>query len=146
VKKAIIFMILIGISIPFALSAQDAVMTWQGTDKESEYYSVNLMIYRISPHPDGYRVEYYKPNGDLYAVYMPMEWFGRGGSVASGQVVWGNGPQYPYMSVYYKDAKIDHFRLYVMADEYHTSWGTLDRTKDYTEQFSTPFEDFRLEY
>ncbi len=144
-KKAIIIMSLLGLIIPFALTAQDAVMTWQGTDKESEYYSVNLMIYRVSPHPDGYRVEYYKPSGELYAVYMPMKWFEQGNQ-GNGQVVWGNGPQYPYMTIFYKDGKIDHMRLYVMEDEYHTSWGTLDRTKDYSDKFGVAFEDFRLEY
>ncbi|MDC7224409.1 MAG: hypothetical protein PQJ60_11765 [Spirochaetales bacterium] len=143
-KKAIIIISLLGLIIPF-LTAQDAVDTWKGTDKESEYYSVNLMIYRISPHPDGYRVEYYQPNGDLFAVYLPLNWFEQG-NTGPGQIVWGEGPQYPYMSLYYKDGKIDHMRLYVIDNEYHTSWGTMDRSKDYSEQFGIAFEDLKLEY
>ncbi|MDC7220470.1 MAG: hypothetical protein PQJ59_11040 [Spirochaetales bacterium] len=143
-KKAIIIICLLGLIIPF-IAAQDAVDTWKGTEVESEYYSVNLMIYRISPHPDGYRVEYYKPNGELFAVYVSLDWFEQGNH-GPGQVVWGQGPQYPYMSLYYKDGKIDHMRLYVIDNEYDSSWGTLDRSKDYSDKFGVAFEDFKIEY
>ena len=142
-KRAIIIISLLGLIIPFTLAAQDAVDSWKGTDLESDYYSVNLMIYRVSPHPDGYRVEYYQPNGDLFAVYMPMDWFEKG-NTGPAQIVWGEGPQYPYLTAYYKEGKVDHVRLYLIDNQFHTSWGTMDRTKDYSEQFAVSFEDFRL--
>ena len=145
-KKILIMIFMIGLTIPFTLTAQQAVDTWKGTDLESEFYAVDLMIYRVSPHSSGYRVEYYKPNGDLHAVYCPLEWFEKG-SAGPGQIVWGNGPQYPYMSLYYKESIIDHFRLYVIDDQYHTTWGTLEANNpEYAEKFDTSFEDFKVEY
>jgi hypothetical protein len=145
VKKRFIIISLLGLILTSTLTANDAVDTWKGTDKESEYYSMNLMIYRVSPHPDGYRVEYYKPSGDLFAVYLPLDWFEQGNS-GPGIVVWGDGPQYPYMTVFYKDGKVDHMKLFLIDNQHHSSYGTLDRTKDYTDRFSIPFEDFKLEY
>lgn len=144
-KKTIIFICLIGLSIPLMLTSQDAVDTWKGTELESEFYSVDLMIYRISPHPDGYRIEYYQPNGELFAVYASMDWFedNQGGP---GQIVWGDGEQYPYMTIFYKAGAISHIRLYLFDNQYHTSWGVLDRNKDYSEKFNIPFESFTLNY
>lgn len=145
-KKILITIFLIGLILPFTLSAQQVVDTWKGTDLESEFYAVDLMVYRVSPHPLGYRVEYYKPSGDLFAVYCPLSWFEKG-SAGPAQIVWGDGQQYPYMSLYYKEGKIDHFRLYVKDNQYDTSWGTLERNNaDYEEKFSGAFEDFKIEY
>lgn len=145
-KKILVTIFLIGLIIPSALSAQAVVDTWKGTELESDFYTVQLMIYRVSTHPMGYRVEYYKPNGDLFSVYCPLEWFEQG-QTGPAQVVWGEGTQYPYMSLYYKDGKIHHFRLYLIDNQYHTSWGTLERAdSEYEEKFDVSFEDFSIEY
>jgi hypothetical protein len=62
----------------------------------------------------------------LHSVYMPTKWFGK--SAGYGEVIYGEHPSAPYMSIWYKDGKVDHFRLYVSQHLDDPSWGTFRRT------------------
>lgn len=88
----------------------------------SEYYVKTMYILRVYNSSFGFRIDYKTSNMNLETVYMPTEWFGKSGGY--GEVIYGNHPSAPYMSVWYKDGKVDHFRLYVKQDFHDASWGS----------------------
>lgn len=68
------------------------------------------------------RVDYQTSNLEMNTVYMPTKWFGK--SAGYGEVIYGEHPSAPYMSIWYKDGKVDHFRLYVSKHFSDPSWGS----------------------
>jgi len=97
----------------------------------SEYYVKTIYIIRVYNDNLGFRVDYQTSNMELRTVYMPTEWFGTSGGY--GEVIYGTHPSAPYMSIWYKDDKIDHFRLYVRQEFQDPSWGSphlLNLTED----------------
>lgn len=94
--------------------------------EESEFYVKTIFIVKVYNDNLGFRVDYQTSNMELYSIYMPQEWFGTSGGY--GEVIYGDHPSAPYMSVWYKDGKIDHFRLYVKEDFNHPSWGAFRLT------------------
>ncbi len=88
----------------------------------SELYVKTIYIVRVYSDNLGFRVDYQTSNLQMHSVYMPTEWFGESGGY--GEVIYGNHPSAPYMSIWYKDAKVDHFRLYVKEHFSDPSWGS----------------------
>lgn len=88
----------------------------------SEFYVKTIYIIRVYNDNMGFRVDYQTSNMKLHSVYMPTEWFGKSGGY--GEVIYGNHPSSPYMSIWYKGDKVDHFRLYVKEDFNDPSWGS----------------------
>ncbi len=60
-------------------------------------------------------------------IYLPHRWFAKSGGKA--EIVFGEGPSYPYFSVFYLDGKFDFIRLYVIEDVRDLSWGILKKTE-----------------
>lgn len=89
----------------------------------SEFYPKTMAINRVYPNKDGYRVDYIKSNRTLGTFYCPTEWFQK--AAGYGEIVYGEGSQYPYATFYYKDGKIDHFRLYLVSNFNDISWGVF---------------------
>jgi hypothetical protein len=99
---------------------------------QSEFYVKTIFIVRVFNNNLGFRVDYQTANMKIHSTYMPVEWFGFSGGY--GEVIYGDHPSAPYMSIWYKDDKIDHFRLYVKKDYTDPSWGpprVLIETEDY---------------
>jgi len=136
VKKILYILILTVLLSPLFLAAEST---------ESEFYSVDLMVTMVSPHPMGYQVVYYDRYAKLHEVYLPLEWF-KGNPAGKAEIVYGRGKSFPYLSLYYRNAELDHIRLYVFDSDTHPSWGTLSRQVDYTEEFSVSFEDLEIEF
>ena len=90
---------------------------------ESAFYVKTIYAIRVYNDKLGFRVDYQTANMELHAVYMPTEWFE--GTAAYGEVIYGNHPSAPYLSIFYKDSKIDHFRLYVKEQFDDPSWGVM---------------------
>lgn len=88
----------------------------------SELYVKTIYITRLYSNNLGLRVDYQTANLQMHSAYMPTEWFGESGGY--GEVIYGNHPSAPYMSVWYKDGKVDHFRLYVKEHFSDPSWGS----------------------
>ena len=107
----------------------------------SDYYPKTMAINRIYPSELGYRVDYIKANRTLGTFYAPNEWFKE--AAGYGEIVYGSGAQYPYATFYYKDGKIDHFRLYLISNYNDVSWGVL-RGDDYSDEFS--ISELSIEY
>ncbi len=133
-KAAFLTLLILIISATFA-AAQES------DSKRAEIYPKTMAIHRVYPHQLGYKVEYIKSNRTLGSFYAPLEWFKK--SAGYGEIVYGQGRAYPYATFYYKDGKIDHFRLYLIENYQDTSWGTL-RNAELTEEFSV--DELVIEY
>jgi len=89
----------------------------------SAFYPVRVDVVKIYSHSDGLRVIYQKIGSGVADVYLPLKWFVPGGKA---ELVRANDPSYPYMSVFYKEGKFDHLRLYAKEDYRDPSWGVLE--------------------
>ena len=101
--------------------------------QESEFYAKSVHIYRIYPHKLGYRVDYSKSNLSLGSFYAPMKWFS--GPAGIGEIILGNSRSYPYMTLFFKDGQVDHFRLYLKSDMRDMTWGSLEDNDAYNDHF-----------
>jgi hypothetical protein len=90
---------------------------------ESSFYPVRVDVVKVLSHADGFRVIYRKGSSDLGSTYLPARWFISGGKA---ELVRGTDTSFPYMTIFYKDGKFDHLRLYVLADQKDATWGILD--------------------
>ena len=109
---------------------------------KSEFYVKTIYIIKVYNDNLGFRVDYQTANMEMHSVYMPTEWFGISGGY--GEVIYGEHPSAPYMSIWYKDNKIDHFRLYVKKHFDDPSWGTFRTTGISEEEFNV--EELTLIY
>jgi hypothetical protein len=106
----------------------------------SAFYPVRVDVVKVYTHGEGLLVIYRKGSADIGQCYLPARWFVSGGKA---ELVRGNDPSFPYMSIFYKDGKFDHLRLYVIADSRDTMWGVLS-PQDGTGKFTS--DDLKIEY
>jgi hypothetical protein len=99
-----------------------AIVACAIASETSAFYPVRLDVVKVYSHADGYRVIYRKGGASVADVYIPARWFVSGGKA---ELVRGNDPSYPYMTVFYKNGSFDHLRLYVLADQNDSTWGLL---------------------
>jgi hypothetical protein len=88
----------------------------------SDLYPVRIDVVKVYSHADGLQVVYRKGSISLASAYLPIRWFVSGGKA---ELVRANDPSYPYMTVFYKQGKFDHLRLYVLLDQADDTWGIL---------------------
>lgn len=115
----VLIFLLLGIS---AASAQS---------QDPKIYVKTVGIMKILNHSMGYKVLYLKSSMEVGEFYVPHTWFKAGGKA---ELILGDGPAFPYFSVFYKDGKFDHIKLYAHENIGHLSWGRLkaqvgDRSK-----------------
>jgi len=108
---ALVFLVL-GV---FAANAQE---------QDPKLYVKTVSIMKILNHALGYKVLYLKSNMDVGEFYVPHSWFKAGDKA---ELVLGNGPAFPYFSVFYRDGKFDHIKIYAAENIRHLSWGRLKR-------------------
>lgn len=109
-KRSIVALLLIAI-VSLGLAAE-----------ASAFYPVRIDVVKVFSHSDGFKVVYRKGSSDVSAVYLPARWFVPGGKA---ELVRATDPSFPYMTLFYKDGKFDHLRLYVLADQKDDTWGVL---------------------
>jgi hypothetical protein len=80
-------------------------------------------IVKIYSHQLGYKVYYVGTRGTVSSLYLPVEWFENAGG--KGQVTYGLGAQYPYMSIYWVDKKFNHIKLFLIESALSDTWGVL---------------------
>jgi hypothetical protein len=107
---------------------------------ESAFYPVRVDVVKVFSHGDGYKVVYRKGSADVSAVFLPARWFVPGGKA---ELIRANDPSFPYMSIFYKDGKFDHLRLYVLSDQRDLTWGVLAPSEG-AGKFSS--DDLKIEY
>ncbi len=106
----------------------------------SDMYVKSVSISKIYSHKLGYRVVFMKSNTQMEVFYVPKTWFETAavsGSAPKAEVLYGNEDSYPYFSIFWKDGKFDHIRLYLknnLADltwgEINPAWGNLTKKFD----------------
>jgi hypothetical protein len=106
----------------------------------SAFYPVRVDVVKVYTHGEGFLVIYRKGSTEVGQCYLPAKWFVSGGK---GELVRGEDSSLPYMSIFYKDGKFDHLRLYVKADSRDTMWGVLS-PQDGAGKFN--FDDLKIEY
>lgn len=112
-------------------------------ENSSAYYYVNVPLEKVYPHRLGYLVSYRKSGNGLGRAYLPIKWFER--SAGKGELIRiEGGTQWPYLSVYYKEGKVDHVRLFVRTELSHQSWGHIPSTAEIDDRFSV--EELKLEF
>ncbi|MCL2763153.1 MAG: hypothetical protein FWD36_08130 [Treponema sp.] len=96
----------------------------QETGHASDFYYVNISLEKIYPHRAGYAVQYSTGVRQLATAYLPIEWFS--GTASKAEIVpLPKGNTWPSMTVYYRDGKFSHARLYVHRWASHQTWGTV---------------------
>ncbi len=107
--------------------------------QDSDIYVKSVPISKVYIHQLGFRVVYMKSNTEMAVFYLPKAWFETAsvsGTVQKAEVLYGNEDAYPYFSVFWKDGKFDHIRLYLKSDLNDTSWGDINPAwGDLTEKF-----------
>jgi hypothetical protein len=127
-KRATVVLVLIAF-VTLGLAAAD-----------SAFYPVRVDVVKVFSHGDGFKVMYRKGTADVGVVYIPARWFVPGGKA---EIVRANDSSFPYMTVFYKDGKFDHLRLYVLADQKDLTWGVLPPDEG-AGKFSS--DDFKIDY
>ncbi len=116
----------------------------QRFENESEYYPKTFAIESIYSHALGYRVDYIRQDYSIDTLWLPAEWFKSADSV--GQIAYGKGVIYPYMTLFYKNGQLDHFRLYLQENKSHPSWKLLKSGVDHSDKFPSPDSELVLTY
>ncbi|MDR2097753.1 MAG: hypothetical protein LBP37_04455 [Spirochaetaceae bacterium] len=137
---------LAGLLFTAPVFAQDAPNA--GVVGNSEFYVLNVPLEKIYAHQRGYVTEYRKNLFGTERLYLPLEWFTRTakteGPLKGYIVKIRQGTLPPYLSIYYKNGKTDHVKLYV-RDLNHPSWGTIANGVNLDENFNG-IEDIKIVY
>ncbi len=118
-----------------ALAASVCTMAQQ-FENESEYYPKSFQIHKIYTHTLGFRIDYIKQDYSIDTLWAPIEWFRS--TAGSGSMAYGDSLAYPYITFYFKNGELNHFRLYLIESKAHSSWGVLSALTDYSEKFPSP--------
>jgi hypothetical protein len=130
-KRAIVLFVLVAF-VALGLAAESSV--------QSSFYPVRIDVLKVYSHGDGFKVLYRKGSSDVGVVYIPARWFVPGGKA---ELVRANDPSFPYMTIFYKDGKFDHLRLYVLTDTKDDTWGVLSPAEG-TGKFGS--DDFKIDF
>jgi hypothetical protein len=131
--KKIFILMLCGVLLLIAaqLFSQNASTTTQ----ERDIYSKTFPITKIFSHRYGYLVIYLTPKMDSVKLYVSMDLFT--GSNGKARLVYGRGPEFPYLSVTWIDGQIDHISIFAVEDMNHLSWGVMHGGDEVQSQFQT---------
>jgi hypothetical protein len=99
----------------FAVNAQE---------QDPTLYVKTVSIMKILNHALGYKILYLKSTMEVGEFYVPHSWFKAGGKA---ELILGNGPAFPYFSVFYRDGEFDHIKIYAAENIGNLSWGRLKR-------------------
>jgi len=91
-------------------------------DNESIYVRTTPVV-KVFTHQLGYKVYYQTSRGGVDSFYVPAEWFNQAGGKAS--IIYGSGPQFPYLSIYWINGKFSHIKLFLVQDIQADTWGVL---------------------
>ena len=91
-------------------------------EQDPKVFVKTVGIMKILNHSLGYKVLYLKSSMEVGEFYVPHRWFKAGGKA---ELILGDGPAFPYFSVFYKDGEFDHIKIYAQEKIGHLSWGRL---------------------
>ena len=99
-----------------------------------DVYAKTIPIEKIYGHQYGYKIYYFTRDLTLHSFFIPNRWFVRAGG--KGQIVWGDAPEYPYFTVFWRDGEFNLIRLYVQKNLGDQTWGMLSGGEEIQEQFN----------
>ncbi|MCL1817927.1 MAG: hypothetical protein FWG35_03280 [Spirochaetaceae bacterium] len=115
--------------------------------EESKFYARSFNIEKVYFHNKGYKVTYITGKLKFASTYLPHSWFSqsstKNGVQAKGELAYGNDASYPYMTIFWKDGKFSHVRLYLKKNLYDVSYGAINPNQDPT---AFDVEEPALEY
>jgi len=103
------------------------------TNPKDAYYKA-VAIEKIWMHPLGYVVQYWTSKSQIATAYVPFTWFNQGVN-SKADLIYGSGPGFPYMVVYWVDGKFDHLRLQVRENTSDLSWGVASQAAGLDSKF-----------
>ena len=116
----------------------------QQKENQSEYYYKNITLEKIYPYRNGYIVQYRRGINGMDKAYLPMAWFTN--SAGKGEIVTlPLGKAWPSLSIYYKDGKFSHVRLYVHRVVNHETWGVIPQDINLDSAFEN-VDDLKLKF
>jgi len=135
---AAIFIVFLFVGLPVFAQNQ------KNDRKDSEYYYVNMTLEKVYPYRRGYVVMYRKGLFQFNKAFLPAEWFTDADSKGE-IIVLPPGKVWPSLTVYYKNGKFSHVRLYVHRWANHPSWGNIPQNIQLDDQFDN-VESVTLEF
>ena len=104
--------------------------------RESDFYYFNYPIEKIYTYRLGYMVVYRRNSNHMARTYVPHEWFTKIGEGNKGEIVYlGSGPEWPSLSVYFRDGEFSHIRLRLRREKSHETWGYVPLNMNLDEYF-----------
>ena len=101
---------------------------------ESKFYARSFNIEKVYFHSKGYKVTYVTAKLKYVSTYLPHAWFSqsstKNGVQAKGEIAYGNDPSYPYMTVFWKEGKFSHVRLFLKRNLKDVSYGLISSSQD----------------
>ena len=122
-------------SLPsFAQAASSSSSSNANSYPKDAYYKV-IPLAKVWMHQLGYMVQFWTSKSQIANIYIPITWFNQGPS-SRADIIYGNEPAYPYLSIVWVDGKFDHVKLYVLDHYDSPTWGVLSQAGDLTSQFN----------
>jgi hypothetical protein len=129
-KKLIIVLVFLSVISPvFAQNNSN-----NSNKEQPNVYYANVPVEKIYLAGTGYIVQYRRATSQIGTIGIPYNWFTDSGSVAE-LVKLPKGPNWPNMSVFYKDGNFSHIRLYVHWQASHQTWGVTPMGADVSKWF-----------
>jgi hypothetical protein len=113
--------------------AQQAATSTKENPKEAYYKILPLM--KVWMHQLGYMVQFWNSKSQVSNIYIPITWFNQGPN-SKADIIFGNEPGYPYLTIIWVDGKFDHVKLYVLNSYDNLTWGVLHESEDLTSKFN----------
>jgi hypothetical protein len=131
-KKACILILIGAFLLLFSpVFAQDN----SGSTQKKDVYTKTFVIKKIFVHRFGYLVKYSTSKMDIADLYISVDHFT--GTSGKARLIYGQGPEYPYLAVTWVEGKIDHVSIYAIADMNDLSWGMLHGGDELQPKFQT---------
>jgi len=140
-KKLIITLLFLLIISPVFAQTQNKS---DNLREQPDLYYVNVSVERIYFAGMGYVVQYRKSSNQIGSLGIPYTWFTDAASKAE-MVKLPRGPNWPNMTVFYRDGNFSHIRLYVHREKGHPTWGLTPQGSDVSRHFQDQ-NSFKFDY
>jgi len=140
-KKLIIALLFLSIIPPVFAQTQNKS---DNLREQPDLYYVNVPVERIYFAGMGYVVQYRKSTTQIGTLGIPYTWFTDPASKAE-LVKLPKGPNWPNMTIFYRDGNFSHIRLYVHREKSHQTWGLTPQGSDVSRHFQDQ-SSFKFDY
>jgi len=114
-------------------------------ENPASLYYVNVPVEKVIVTSTGYIIQYRTASNVLAIVGLPNSWFTDAASCAE-LLKLPSASDWPTMSIFYKDGKFSHVRLYVHPAKSHWTWGSVPMGTNVSSYFTDDPESFKIQY